>query len=75
MKRMVLPSLAKLPHDLHQLVDLLRGQHGGGLVKDQNLIVPVEHLQDLHSLLHTHGDILHLGVQIHRESLYFSDSA
>ena len=62
-----LPLLGKAPHDLHELVDLLGGQHGGGLVEDQNLIVPVEHLQDLGSLLHTNGDVLHLGVQIHME--------
>ena len=45
-------------HDLHELVDLLRGQHGGRLVKDQDLIVAVEHLEDLGTLLHADGDIL-----------------
>ena len=31
------------PHDLHQLVDLLGGQDGGGFVKNQDFVVPVEH--------------------------------
>ncbi len=50
------------PHDFHELVNLLGGQHGGGLIEDQDLIVPVEHLQDLHPLLHTYGDVGDLGV-------------
>ena len=39
-------------HDLHQLFNLLRRQHGRGLIKDQNLILPVKHLQDFSTLLH-----------------------
>ena len=60
-----LPLGGEILHDLHQLVDLLRGQHRSGLVKDQDLVVPVEHLEDLGALLHADGDILHLRVQIH----------
>ena len=56
-------------HDLHQLVDLLRRQHSGGLVEDQDLIVPVEHLQDLRALLHAHGDILHQCVRVHLQAV------
>ena len=56
-------------HDLHQLVDLLRRQHSGGLVEDQDLIVPVEHLQDLRALLHAHGDILHQRVRVHLQAV------
>ena len=52
------------PHDFHELVNLLGGQHGGGLIEDQDLIVPVEHLQDLHPLLHTYGDVGDLGVRV-----------
>ena len=36
-----LALLGQVLHDLHELLDLLRGQHGGGLVKDQDLILPV----------------------------------
>ena len=52
------------PHDVHQLVNLLGGQDGGGLVENQDLIVSVEHLQNLHSLLHTNGDVGDLGVRV-----------
>ena len=52
-----LALLLEPAHDLHQLVDLLRGQHSGGLVEDEDLIVAVEHLQNLHALLHTHRNI------------------
>ena len=60
-----LALLGKLLHGGHQLINLLGGEDGGGLVKDQNLVVAVEHLEDLHPLLHAHGDVFHPGVQIH----------
>ena len=56
-------------HDLHQLVDLLGRQHGGGLVENQDLVVPVEHLQDLRPLLHAHGDVLHQRVRVHLQAV------
>ena len=56
-------------HDLHQFLDLLRRQNGGRLIEDQDLVVAVEHLQDLHTLLHAHGDVLHLGVHIHLQAI------
>ena len=59
-------------HDLHQLVDLLRGQHGGGLVEDEDLIVAVQHLQDLGALLHADGDVLHLRVQVDLQAVLFT---
>ena len=57
-------------HDLHQLHDLLGRQHGGGLVENQDFVVAVQHFQDLHALLHSDRDILHLGVQIHRQAVF-----
>ena len=51
-------------HDLHELVDFLRGQNCRRLVEDQNLVVPVEHLENFGSLLHTDGDILYLCVRV-----------
>ena len=59
-----LPFPCQIFHDLHQLGDLLRREDGGRLVKDQDLIVTVEHLENLRSLLHTDGDVLDLGVGI-----------
>ena len=60
-----LPLLGEILHDLHQLVDLLRSEHGGRLVEDEDLIVAIEHLENLDALLHADGDVLHLRVQIH----------
>ena len=67
-----LAFLGKLPHGVHQLVDLLGGEHGGGLVENEDLIVAVEHLQDLHALLHANGDVLHLGIQVNFEAVFFA---
>ena len=64
-----LPLRRQILHDLHQLVDLLRGQHGGRLVENEDLIVAVEHLQDLGTLLHTHGDVLNDGVGVNAETV------
>ena len=60
-------------HDLHQLVDLLRRQHGGRLVEDQDLVIAVEHLQDLGTLLHTHGDVLDQGVGVDLQAVLFAE--
>ena len=57
------------PHDLHQLFDFLWSEHGGGLVKDKHLIIAVEHFENLHTLLHAHGDILDFGVQVHFQAV------
>ena len=54
----------KLLHRGHQLLDLLRGEHRGRFVEDEDLVVAVEHLQDLDALLHTDRDILDLGVKV-----------
>ena len=59
-----LALLSQVAHDLHQLVDLVRGKHGGGLVEDQDIVIAVEHLENFGSLLHAHGDVLNLRVQI-----------
>ena len=51
-------------HDDHQFVDLLRRQDSRRLVEDQDVVVLVEHLQDLYSLLHTHGDVRDSGIAV-----------
>ena len=56
-------------HDLHQLVDLLRREHGRGLVEDEDVVVAVEHLQYLHALLHADGDVLDLGVEVNVQAV------
>ena len=70
-KEDALALLGQVAHDLHQLIDLLRGQYGGRLIKDKDLIIAVQHLQDLHPLLHPDGDILHLGVHVNGQAVFF----
>ena len=64
-----LSFLGKPLHDLHQLRDFLGRQHGGGFVENQHLVFAVQHFQDFHPLLHAHGDVFHLGVQVHRQAV------
>ena len=68
-KQDALPLGGEVFHNLHQLVDLLGGQHGGGLVENQDLVLPVQHLQNLGALLHAHGDVLHQGVRVHMKAV------
>ena len=70
-KEDALALLGQVAHDLHQLIDLLRGQYGGRLIKDKDLIIAVQHLQNLYALLHTHGDILHFGVHVNGKPVFF----
>ena len=57
--------------DPEELLDLLHGEHGGGLVQNDDLGPVVEHLDDLQRLLLRDGHALHLfpGVQIKAEAL------
>ena len=67
-----LALLLEPAHDLHQLVDLLRGQHSGRLVEDQDLVVAVQHLQDLNALLHTNRDIADQCIRVHAQAVLFA---
>jgi len=66
-----LALLGKAAHDLHQLVNLLGRKHGCGLVEDEDLIFPVEHLQNFGALLHAHSDISDQRVGVHLEAVFF----
>ena len=65
------PGRLELAHDLHQLVGLLRREHGGRLVEDEHLRVARERLDDLDALLHADGQILdeRVGVDVEAEAL------
>ena len=63
----------KVLHYHHELVDLLRGENGGGLVEDEYLVVTVEHLEYLGALLHTDGYVLDEGVRVHMEAVFFRE--
>jgi hypothetical protein len=52
-------------HNLHQFLDLLRRQHCRRLIKDQHLVITVEHLKNLNTLLHTYGDIRNQRIRLH----------
>ena len=57
--------------DIHKAFDLLRGQGSRRLVQDQCLRTAVQNLQDLHTLLHTNRDILHLRIRIYLHAITF----
>ena len=67
-----LALLGKLAHGGHELVYLLRGEDGGRLVEYKDLIVAVEHLEDLDTLLHTDGDVLYLRVGIDVQTVFLA---
>ena len=57
--------------DLHEAFDLLRGQGSRRLIQDQCLCTAVQNLQDLHTLLHTNRNILHLRIRIYLHAITF----
>jgi len=59
----------EIAHDLHELVDLLRGQDGGRLVENKNFVVSIEHLENFGALLHADGNILDLGVGVDAQAV------
>ena len=60
-------SITQGPHDTEKGLDLLRGQHGCRLVKDQHIGRAEQHFQNLDTLLDAHGQILdqHIAGDIH----------
>ena len=59
MKTIDLPASASAAHDGEQLVGLLRGEHRGRLVEDQQVDVAGERLDDLDPLLGADRQVLH----------------
>ena len=64
-----LALVAQGDHDAHQVVDLLRGEHGGGLVEDQEARVVGQRLEDLDALLDADGQLLHDRVRVDRHAV------
>ena len=54
----------QVTHDPDQILNLLRRQHGGRLVKNEHLGVTIEHFQNFDALLHADRDVLNLGVRL-----------
>ena len=61
----------QIVHDMDQLCDFLRGKAGGGFVQDQGLCAAIQRFQNFHALLHTHADILDLGVRVNGQIVLF----
>ena len=57
MKMIDLPVRLEAPHDREELVRLLRREHRGRLVEDEEVGAAVERLQDLDALLLADGDV------------------
>ena len=62
--------LGQLAHDGHELVGLLRGEDGRGLVEDQHLRLAGQGLDDLDALLGADGQVLdqRIGIQVESEA-------
>ncbi len=67
------PRVGELAHDAEELVRLLWGEHGGGLVQNQHARLAVERLEDLDALLCADGQVAHDGVRVDRERVAARD--
>ena len=59
--------------DIKESVGLLGGEDGGGLVQDQDVSAPVEHLNDLYGLFFRHGHFIDLLVGVDVEAVLVTD--
>jgi hypothetical protein len=57
-----------LRQHLKQALALLRRQHGGGFVQDQDARAPVQRLQDLDALALAHRQAAHAGIGVHLQA-------
>ena len=57
----------EVAQDAEQMVGLLRRQHAGGLVQDQDVRAAEQGLEDLDPLLHAHGQARHRRVEVDLE--------
>ena len=73
MKTMEVPPSFRDAHDVHQVVGLLRGEDGGGLVEDQHLGVADQGLDDLDALLDADREVLDEGVDRDLQAVALGD--
>lgn len=63
-------SLFRQPaDDFHKLFNFLWDQNSRRFVKNQDIIVPIEHFQNFHTLLHSNCDRFHLYGQINGKTV------
>ena len=65
----------EVAHDPHELVGLLGGEHGGGLVEDEHPGLAGQGLDDLHALLDADGQVLDAGGRVDVEAEALGDLA
>ena len=63
------PLRLEVAQDAEQMVGLLRRQHAGGLVQDQDAGAAEQGLEDLDPLLHAHGQARHRRVEVDLEPI------
>ena len=69
MKMIVLPALTRSRRTHEELLGLLRREHAGRLVEDQDVRAAVEHLDDLGPLLQADRQVARARVGIEREAV------
>ena len=69
------PAGGELGERVEQLVDLLRHQHGGRLVEDDDLGAAVQHLEDLDALLLPDTEVAHQCVGVDLEAVALAELA
>ena len=68
-KQDALALFCEVFHDLHELLDLLRGEHRGRLVENKYLVFAVEHFEYFGALLHTDCHVLDDRIWIDAQSV------
>ena len=63
------PGLCKAANDLEELLGLLRRKHGGGLIKDEDVALPIKSFKDLYTLANANGEIFNAGVKINMKAV------
>ncbi len=64
----------KVFHDVHQIVNFLRCQYSRWLIKDQDVVVTVQHLEDLSTLLHADGNVGNQSIRVNLHAVLFTES-
>ena len=64
-----------IPQHGKELVGLLGGQHGGGLIQNEDVGPPVKYLHDFHRLFFRHRHIVDFLVRGDVEAVAFADLA
>ena len=68
-----LSGVAHIAQHGEKLVRLLRGEHGGGLVQNEDVRPAVEHLDDLDGLLLRNGHVVDLLIGVDVEPVFVAD--